>query len=104
MGFPGNMGDPLASLGHNTGEDDRSNNIQVLRRRLPAVRSEREVASRYLGATSQTERWEKRGGSLSGFIVPTESRRTELREPGSREGSYRMSGCGRDTGPRLSAR
>ena len=30
-----------------------------------------------------------RRGSLNGFIVPSESRRTELREPGSREGSHR---------------
>ena len=32
----------------------------------------------------------ERGGSLTSFIVPSESRRTELREPGSREGSCRM--------------
>ena len=30
-----------------------------------------------------------RRGRLNGFIVPNESRRTELREPGSREGSHR---------------
>ena len=31
-----------------------------------------------------------RRGRLNGFIVPNESRRTELREPGSREGSHRV--------------
>jgi len=76
--FTGNLGEPRASLGKRTrSRMNRENNIQALGRRLldPEERS-KSANSRYPGATAKREHPEKRKGSLSGFIVPIENRRT----------------------------
>jgi len=72
------MGDPEASLGLNTGKGmNRLNNIQATRPRFSGgVERNRGASLRYLGSTDRGKDWERRHGSLSGFIVPEKSRRT----------------------------
>ncbi len=67
---------------------------------FPARASETAKSTQGLAAQRRTS-GASRGhcGRLSGFIVLAESRRTELWEPGSREGSRLMENSGWDTGP-----
>ncbi len=81
----------------------RRNNIRAGGRWLPAPperkRSQTKVTRRNVTNGVRV----KRGGSLSGFIVPLESRRTEPWEPGSREGNRLVKAAagqrGQDTEP-----
>lgn len=87
-GFPGNMGDPLASLGPNTGMDGPVNNIQATPPWLPGGaernKGNQPKVSRH---NRQREGREKRHGSLSGFVVPQKAGERGRPEPGNREGA-----------------
>ncbi len=72
LGFPGNMGDPNTSLRPNAGMGEPAQQHPGLEAvGLPASRSLSAKPTRGIPAQCQwAERREKRGGSLSGVIVP----------------------------------
>jgi hypothetical protein len=82
------MGDPTASLGRIAGKDDTGSTTSGPCGDGLACRKERssQADRRYLAQRHKRRAGEARG-SLSGFTVPFESRRTEPWEPGNREGN-----------------
>ena len=95
QGFPGNLGEPPATLQVQPEDKEYRQNKSPGDRRATALPAEPTMGtqSKQWSKGSNGEREAKpskvAGGSLSVLIVPTESRETGPREPASREGERR---------------
>ena len=104
MGFSGNLGDPNASLVPNTGKDEPvEKHPGLVAAGFPCGQERMGEADQGIRRNVTNGVSGDARGSLSGFIVPMESRRTEPWEPGSREGNRLVEAAsgkrGQDTEP-----